>query len=455
MTTPAPSPEPAKKRRTIPIILLILAMIVGIVAVLAIWAGRQALQTDTWVDTSTELLEDKAIQDALSDFIVNTIYENVDVQGEIASALPPKAALLAGPISGGLRQVATTATERALEQEKVQGLWEDANRVAHERLLALLEDKGEFLSTTDGEVTLDLTALVSDVAAGIGIGGDISSKLPEGAASIPILKSDELGAAQTAVQLLKTLAWGLAALTFLLYGLAIYLARGWRREMLRTVGFSFILIGAIDLLARNAGGDAVVGALSESSTADTAVLHAWQIGTSLLKDMAESLIIYGVVMVIAAWLAGPSKVSTSIRYALTPYLRQPKYAYGTLVGILILLFWWDPVVATGRLAPSILLVILLAIGTEALRRQMIREFPDRVSTGTPEGIAQSLADRMRESRERRVAGRAAPSEALPGAPSGASRVEELERLAKLQEQGVLTSEEVAAEKQRILGASST
>ncbi len=74
------------------------------------------------------------------------------------------------------------------------------------------------------------------------------------------------------------------------------------------------------------------------------------------------------------------------------------------------------------------------------------------TTGTPEGIAQALADRMRESRERRVAGRAAPSEALPGALSGASRLEELERLARLQEQGVLTSEEAAAEKARILGA---
>ncbi len=295
---------------------------------LALWAKRQALETSTWTETSTELLEDKAIQDALADFVVNTIYDNVDVQGEIASALPPKAALLAGPISGGLRQVATRATQEALQQEKVQGLWEDANRVAHERLLALLEDEGKFLSTTDGEVTLDLTLLVSDVAAGIGIGGDIASKLPEGAAHIEILKSDELGAAQDAVQLLRTLAWVLTALALLLYAAAIWSARGWRREMLRAVGFSFIAIGAIDLIARNAGGDAVVGALSESSTADTAVLHVWQIGTSLLKETAESLIVYGVVMVIAAWLAGPSKVSTSIRYALTPYLRQPKYAYG-------------------------------------------------------------------------------------------------------------------------------
>jgi hypothetical protein len=454
MTTQTPSAEaPVSKRRTVPIIILILATLIAAVSVIALWVKRQALETDTWVETSTELLEDKAIQDALADFVVNTIYENVDVQGEIASALPPRAQLLAGPISGGLRQVATRATEEALEQEKVQGLWEDANRVAHERLLALIEDEGEFLSTTDGEVTLDLTSLVSDVAANVGIGGDVASKLPEGAAHIEILHSDELEAAQKGVKLLKTLAWFLTALALVLYAVAIWSARGWRREMLRAVGFSFIAIGVIDLLARNAGGDAVVGSLSEASTADTAVLHAWEIGTSLLKETAESLIIYGLVMVFAAWLAGPSKVSTSMRYALTPYLRQPKYAYMTLAGILILLFWWNPVVATSRLLPSLVLVLVLAIGIEALRRQMIREFPDHVSTGTPEGIAQALADRMRESRERRVAGRAAPSAAVPGALSGASRVEELERLAKLHQSGVLTDDELAAEKARVLGAS--
>ena len=112
----------------------------------------------------------------------------------------------------------------------------------------------------------------------------------------------------------------------------------------------------------------------------------------------------------------------------------------------MLLFWWNPVVATDRLVPSIVLVVVLAIGVEALRRQVIREFPDRVATGTPEGMAHALANRMRESREGRVAaaGAAPPPRLQP------SRVEELERLAKLRESGVLTDEELAAEKQRIL-----
>ena len=452
MTTPTPSAEPVKKRRTLPIVLMILATLIGAVSVLALWVKRQALETSTWVETSTELLEDAAIQEALSDFIVNTIYENVDVDGEIAKALPPRAQILAAPIAGGLRQVADRATLQALESEKVQGLWEDANRVAHERLLALIEDQGEYVSTTGGEVTLDLTAVVSDVAAGVGIGGDVASKLPEGAAEIEILQSDELDAAQKGVKLLRTLAWFLTALALVLWGLAIYLARGWRREMLRAVGFSFIAIGVLDLFARNAGGDAVVASLSESSTADAAVLNAWEIGTSLLKETAESLIIYGLVMVAAAWLGGPSRVATSIRHGITPYLRQPKYAYLGLAAILLLLFWWNPVIATGRLLPSLVLIVVLAIGVEVLRRQVIREFPDHVQTGSPEGIAHTLAERMREARERRVAGRAAPTEALPGALQGTSRLDQLERLAKLQEAGVLTPDEAAAEKERILSA---
>ncbi len=449
MTTPSETAAP--RRRALPIVLIILATLIGITSVLALWVKRQALETDTWTETSTELLADESIRDAISNFIVTTIYDNIDVEQEIANALPPNAQILAAPVAGGLRQVAGQAADKALESSQVQALWEEANRRAHERLLALIEDKGEYVSTTGGTVTLDLTSLVSNVAANVGIGGDVASKLPAGAASIEIMHSDELGAAQKGVKLLRTLAWLLTAITLLLYAAAIYLAHGRRRETLRAVGISFVAIGAVALIARNVGGDIVVGALSDSnSTSENPILDTWLIGTSLLETTAQSIIAYGVAIIVAAWLAGPTKVATAIRYALTPYLRQPKYAYATLAAILILLFWWNPVVATGRLLPSLVLILLLTIGTEALRRQMIREFPDHVHVGTPEGIAQSLADRMREMRERRVAGRAAPTEAVPGALSGASRLEELERLARLQEQGVLTPEEAATEKTRIL-----
>ena len=88
MTTP--NDETVPRRRALPIVLLILATIIGITSVLALWVKRQALETETWVDLSAELLEDEAISDAVGTFIVTAIFENVDVEAEVAGALPPR-----------------------------------------------------------------------------------------------------------------------------------------------------------------------------------------------------------------------------------------------------------------------------------------------------------------------------------------------------------------------------
>jgi uncharacterized membrane protein len=436
-----------RPRRVLPIVLILLATLIGIVSVLALWAKRQALETDTWVETSGELLEDETISDAVGNFLVSALFDNVDVQAKVAAQLPPEAQALAGPVAGGLRQLADRAADEALSSPQAQAIWEDANRVAHEKLLALLDDEGEFASTAGGTVTLDLKGLVTQLASNIGLPDGLADKLPAEAASIEIMKSDELEAAQTGVKALRTIAYVGTALTLILYALAIFLARNRRRETLRAVGFSFVVVGLVALLARNAGGSAITSALASTPAAEPPIEDTWEIGTSLLKETGQSLIAYGIIIVLAAWLAGPTSWATSIRHALTPYLRQPAYAFGGLAVLLVLLFWWDPVVATHRLVPSLLLIAFLAIGVEALRRQVIREFPDHVTTSSPAGIAQGIATRMRESREGRV--QAAGGAAVAADP----KLDQLERLAKLRESGVLTEEELAAEKKRILGGS--
>jgi hypothetical protein len=47
------------------------------------------------------------------------------------------------------------------------------------------------------------------------------------------------------------------------------------------------------------------------------------------------------VMVLGAWLAGPTSWATAIRRALAPYLREPAIAYGALaVVVAVVVFWW-------------------------------------------------------------------------------------------------------------------
>jgi hypothetical protein len=444
-STPAP-------RRVLPIVIVVLAVVIGFVSVLALWVKRQALETDTWTETSTELLENETIRNAVADFAVNALYDNVDVQAQIASALPPRLQPLAGPAAGGLRQATTEVSQRLLAQPKVQALWEDANRTAHEKLLALLDDEAEFASTAGGVVTLDLAAIIGQIADTVGLPSSLVDKLPPDAAQVEILRSDQLSAAQTGVKALRTAAWVLTAITLALFALAIYLARGRHREVLRAVGFGFVILGALVLFARNRAGDALTASLTGTAASEPPVDATWQISTSLLVETAESLIIYGVVIILAAWLAGQTSVAVGARRWLTPYLRQPRIAYGGLAALLLLLFWWDPVVATHRVVPSILLIVFAAIGIEALRRQVTREFPDLVTTHSAQGAAQAMRDRMHEARQRRIA-RSEPGGG-PAAPAADPRLDALERLAELHGAGVLSDAELAAEKERVLASAS-
>ena len=295
-------------------------------------------------------------------------------------------------------------------------------------------------------MTLDLKSLLESVTAQLGLPGALVAKLPESATSIEVMKSSELDAAQKGLKLLKTAGYVLTAITLLLYAAAIALARGRRRETLRAVGFSFIVIGAAVLFARSAGGDAVVSSLSGAASSDDAVRAAFTVGTSLILETGQSIVAYGIVIVLAAWLAGPTALATSVRRGMTPYLRQPRFAYGGLAFLLVLLFWWDPVIATHRLVPSLLLIAFAALGTELLRRQVIREFPDLVTARSPAAVAQAIAERMRTARERRVGAAAAPA----AAPAGEERVAALERLARLRDTNVLSEQEFATEKARIL-----
>lgn len=438
------SPDPATQktgRRALPIILIVLATLIGVVSVYALWAKRQLLETETWSTTSEELIQHPEIQDAVSTFIVTAIYDNVDVEAALAERLPAQLAPLAGPVAGALRAAADDVALKALEEPRVQQLWVDANAAAQSKLIALIEDKGEFASTTGGVVTLDLKSLLESVSEELGIGSKLVAKLPAEATSIEVMKSSELDAAQKGIKVLRAAGYVLTALVLLLYAAAILLAGDRRRTTLRSVGFSFIVVGAAVLFVRNAAGGLVVDSLSEVASSDAAVSATFNIGTSLVLETGQSIIAYGIVIVLAAWLAGPTRFATSIRHAITPYLRQPGYAYGGLAVLLLLVFWWDPVVATHRLVPSLLLIAFAALGTEMLRRQVIREFPDHVTTGSPAGIAQGLAERMRA---RRVA--------QTPAASRDERLGDIERLAGLRASGALTEEEFTAEKARMLAS---
>lgn len=456
-------PRPRRRHRAAVYALLVAGTLSAFLAIGALWVGRQALETDNWTNTSTQLLEDGEIRTALGTFLVDSLYAEVDVQAELRAALPERSQPLAGPAAGALRNLAERVADEALQRPRVQALWETANRTAHEQLLRVLAGGGSSVSTEGGVVTLNLGPILQDVADRTGVGGRAAERIGADSARVEILRSDQLELAQDSADALKPLALVLTLLSLGLYGGAIALAWDRRRETLRAAGFGFVIAGAAMLLVRELAGGAVVDSLARTEAVRPAVASAWDIGTSLLVDVAGAAIVYGVAAIFAAWLAGPTAAAVASRRALAPYLRRPGYAWGGATVIALLLLWWAPTPGLRRVLPALLLLALLAAGVALLRRQTAREFP---AVAKPELAVElrSVVERLRASIGSRAAQRSHPHDGAPRGGNGAGNghtpappadpIAALERLADLHDRGALTDEEFAGEKRNLLAHTS-
>jgi hypothetical protein len=431
-------------RRTA-IAIIVLGGIVAFFAVVAVWAKRQLLETDTWTETSTQVLADERVQTALDNFLVDELFKNVNVEAQLKRGLPPAVKGLAGPAAGGVHELALQAAARALSNPRVQVLWARANRAAHNAFLVIVEGGNETVSTEGGAVNLDLGGLITQVADGAGI--NLHGKIPPDEARIVILRSDQLSFVQDMVNLLRQLALALPFAALALFALAIYLARGWRREAVRACGVAFMCVGIAVLVTRSIAGGIIVNDVAKTDAVRPAADAVWGIFTTLLRDQAVAMIAYGALIVVGAWLAGKTALAREVRRAITPVLSRRTWGYPALAAIALLVFWWNPTEGTSRLIPSLVLIVLFVVGFEALRRQAMRDFPDE----TPERAAARWRARYEGLRQRIRGRREAPGSAQQANATDA-RLEALERLARLRDSGALDGEEFRREKERILAS---
>ena len=141
---------------------------------------------------------------------------------------------------------------------------------------------------------LQLGSLVTNLADQIGVGASLAEKLPPDAAEVTILRSDQLKTAQNIAVALKGLAIVLSLLTFVAFGLAIYLSRDERWVTVLFCGIGLIAAGFAVIVAREVAGGIVVGQLVKQDSVKPAADRAWSIATSLMTSIATTVIVIGV-----------------------------------------------------------------------------------------------------------------------------------------------------------------
>jgi Short C-terminal domain len=398
--------------------LLVVGTLLWITLGFAVWANRQALDTDNWVDTSGALLRDDEIRTAVGLFIIDRLYQSAAVEERLTEVLPPQLDRLAKPAAAGLKQVAERNAGRVLGTDAALQAWETANRTAHQALIRIVES-----DAASGDVALDLGSLFEQMAAATGLPPEAVQKLPPSVSSLQVASGDNLETAQDMLDLFNTILWVLLVLSLAAFGGAIALSRD-RRRTLITVGGCLMFAGVALFAVRGVAGSLVVDALADAPNAHDVADDTWGIATSLLVDVSEGTFLFGLFVAAGAWLAGQGRRATAIRRASAHSLRErPGLVRAGLGVAILLLIIWGPVPWTQRWWGILIFTVLAFAWLEWIRRSTLEQFPDQPPP--------SLSVR------------------LPGRTRG--RSDELERLDALRVRGVLTQAEFDRQKAALLG----
>jgi hypothetical protein len=228
---------------------------------------------------------------------------------------------------------------------------------------------------------------------------------------------------------------------------------------------------------------------------------AWSIGTSLMVSIATTIIIVGAFFSAAGWLSSPTGSARGARRVIAPALdRYLPYCYGGLAVILAIYLLSASGVGLRTFLTVVVIGIMAAFGLRELSKQTAEEFPGltygEVLAPTRKAVAKAAADAKLSERAsklklpevkrpsgmslpdvRRGPGRGRERGSEGGGRGGANgggaraeggrgpggseaptqvmseedaRITRLERLGTLHEKGVLSDEEFAAEKARLL-----
>jgi Short C-terminal domain len=427
---PAPASAPAslgRGRRILVWTLVVLGTVLALVAILTTWVNRQMLDNSAWNKATSQVIQDPQVQTALATYTVNQLYANVNVAQALENRLPSQLDPLAPTLAGALQQPAIQGVKLALERPRIQQLFIRVSGIAHQKLVNVLENKtGYGISTGNGDVTLNLHELVVEVGTNLGLSADTLAKLPGTAGTITLMKSDQLATAQTGVQTLRVLsAWLLVGVLFL-YGLAIWLAHGARRATLRNAGIGLALVGIITLILRKLLGNYVTSSLAKPGY-EPATHRLWLIGTSILGQIGEAVLLYGAIAALGAVFAGPTAPAVWLRQRLAPVLNERQgVVWGGVGFVYLLAILWGGTHALRTWWGILLLAGLIAMGVVALRRQTLQEFP----SGT--GAEAETPPASEEPPDEAVTAHGAPAR---------SPASELTRLAALHASGALSDDE--------------
>jgi hypothetical protein len=256
------------------------------------------------------------------------------------------------------------------------------------------------VSVRNGQIVLNLGPIIAVVKEDlVAHGFTLASNIPPVTPTLALFQTKDLGKAQTAYRLVKTLRIVLPILALLFLAAGVWAARGRRRALVGAglgLAASMVILGISLNIAR-----AIYLSSVPSSTFPTdAAASAYDAIVHFLREGLRVVLVVGLVVAIAAFFTGPSHTAVQTRSALTSgvnwirhygerrgvstgpvgqwtYLHRRSLRIGAVaIFALIFVFWGEPTVLVVIVLVIFLLVVLgliELIGRPVAEREAAKE----------------------------------------------------------------------------------
>lgn len=290
-------------------LLIVLGLILLAVGNLTFWLRGTVLSTNRWVAAVGPLTQNETVAAAVSTYVVEGLFDLVQVQQAAEELLPPDYGFLSGPLVLVLEDLAQEAATSLVQSDGFNTVWVGLNRTAHRAVMGVLRGDGDLLYLRSGQLTVDLGDAFRFVADAFNL-GDVE-RLQDVQTRFVLLESGQVALVQQGLALIDGAGlWiPLLALVSLIFAWLISL---WRRRTVTWIGIGVTIAMLLSLAAIALARPVVLVSISDPFVRLLAG-EIWGVVVRGLYLQTILVLVIGLLLIAGAALAGPGPRAAALR----------------------------------------------------------------------------------------------------------------------------------------------
>ncbi len=295
--------------------LVFLAVCTFTAAIIVRYTNDNILDSEAYVKIVGSLPQNPEVATALGAFTADRLFNGGTVEGYMASFLPEKLAPAAPLLTETLKEQVASTASNVVASDKFTEIWSQANRSAHEALLAVAHSEPR-QPKDDASANLKLDGLFALVRERFRGANDslLNDQQKQGAADLVINVRQNVQTFRGVVQAVETGAWLLPVVGFLLLAGAIWAANN-RRLAVLGIGISLAALGLTLLLAFRLISQRWLNSFEQSVYRDAAQV-VYEAFYGNLRARLVAITVTGLIIVLITLVFSPYKWAVRLREVL-------------------------------------------------------------------------------------------------------------------------------------------